>query len=145
MDCAVVKRETLARVESESVEEFINPNVRQSGSHVAIAGEVKVTCYCHGRTYVVNRYDVVTGASRQLYSTESFDADTFAAMSPNCDVLVEVRRGRSGDYAVFTFRNRPGFSKSENDPFKITVSRHQKVIEFASKPTQIISFGEMAH
>jgi len=124
MDCAIVKNETLGVFAGGSAPDFSR-----------LADRCDAKCYCHGHSVSGVVADFVGQLNnRQLYNGDEFVLGTFCASTGNCDVLVELKEGRNGNYAVYTFRAKSGKSKSVDDPFQIVVSRYRKVITFSRKP-----------
>ena len=130
MDCAVVKYETLGEVLGDTA-----PDPSK------LADPCSARCFCHGNNVVGVVADFLAEVNnRQLYSGDEFAKGTYCASTGNCDVLVEIREGKNGNYAVFTYRAKSGKSKSVDDPFQIVVSRHQRVVTFSKKPSIVEKF-----
>lgn len=130
MDCAIVKYETLGEVNGQSAFE---------PSKLADACSAK--CFCHGTEVAGVVADFLAQINnRQLYRGEEFAEGTYCASTGNCDVLVEVKEGKNGNYAVFTYRPKSGRSKTIDDPFQIVVSRYQRVVTFSKKPPIVEKF-----
>lgn len=130
MDCAIVKYETLGE---------INGSTPPDPSK--LADPCTARCFCHGNEVsgVVAEF-LAQKNNRQLYQGEEFAEGTYCAATGNCDVLVEIKEGKNGNYAVFTFRAKSGKSKALDDPFQIIVSRYQRVVTFSKKPPIVEKF-----
>lgn len=129
MDCAIVKRETLGKIDGQ-----IDPS--------RLADRFQATCYRDGDLVEGDIAEVLTDINvRQYFPRDFFDDGTYCKATDNCEVLAELRSGAFGVYAVYIYRNRPGRSKSIDDPFKVTVSRFRMVVQFSQKPDVVVEFG----
>jgi hypothetical protein len=130
LDYAIVKFETLGAL--------VGP---KEPDHSRLADPCSAKCYCHGNLVNGVVADFISQVNnRQFYRGEDFAVGTYCASTGNCDVMVELKEGRNGNYAVFSFKAKPGKTKSVDDPFQVVVSRHQRVVHFSKKPSIVERF-----